>query len=107
MGSNLNLSKSNVNKINPNPTGVDPEEDPSAFVFVYPVPSSGELNVQCSMIHTGSAELLDLMGKRLLAKELDRGSLNLDISSQPDGIYFLRIKGSSGEVVTKKIVVQK
>lgn len=103
---NLNLSKSNINKLGPTPTGMKPTYTTGPAVQVFPNPTTGEFRVQSSRFKTGKCEVLDVMGRTVLAENLDNGTLNMDLSGELNGIYFLKIV-NEGETVTKKIVLQK
>jgi len=69
---------------------------------VYPNPSSGMYNVQSTMYNV-KAEVTDLMGRKIQTINLERGTTNLNLSNQPEGVYFLKISSESS-VFTKKIV---
>jgi len=104
MASNLNLSKSNVNKINPTATGVyNPEWAYSISIF--PNPSSGIFTIRSSAIIV-TVEVLDVVGKLIYSGSLTSGSNQLNLSKEVNGIYFLKIKSEEG-ISTKKIIVNK
>jgi hypothetical protein len=103
MAANLNFSKSNVNRLNA--LGVTPLADLASSIQVYPNPTTGKFKIQSAILKTGNAEVLDIHGRKVFSKNLERGTLNLDLS-ELNGIYFLRIVCENG-TVTKKIVVQK
>lgn len=106
MGSNLNLSKSNINKINPTVTGLQDNNTAAATVHVFPNPASGRFNVSSSIPSGGKAEVFDLMGRNVLSKSFEKGDFSLDLTGEVSGVYFLKIRHEKG-AVTKKIVLQK
>jgi len=78
-------------------------------VFIYPNPSSSHLIIQS----TGKAsiqhlEVFDVSGRMVFDKELENPTnmSKLDLSV-PNGIYFMKIRSSENEVLTKKILIQR
>jgi hypothetical protein len=69
---------------------------------VYPNPSPGMFNVQCSGLKKGKAEVVDIVGRKIVSETFEHGTMDLDLTKEPNGIYFLKIGNSA-----KKIVVQK
>jgi hypothetical protein len=73
---------------------------------VFPNPSSGIINL--ILPQTGSdVEVVDVLGNVIVAKNFQNsGNVQLDLSAQPNGVYFVRItNGASKEV--KRVVIQK
>ena len=104
--SNLNLSKSNVNIVNPNATGVS-SIDITSSVQVYPNPTNGKLQVTSYKLQISGLEVYNVMGEIVYRSPgITRQSSVIDLSSQHNGIYFLKIKSDEG-TVTKKIVISK
>ena len=87
-------------------TGVQEIKKPE--VVVYPNPASGVINIQSAVGSRQSAviEIVDLYGNVLL-EEVKRGRgevvMTVDVSSLPDGVYFVRILIDS-QIVVKKII---
>lgn len=71
---------------NPNPKRPDLE--------LYPNPAGDALRVQGST--PGQAEILDLLGRRVLEERVLGNSVHLDTSALPGGVYFLRLIPASG-----------
>ena len=84
--------------------GVDSKEEIS--FRIYPNPTSGVFNLVPGQISNSNMELhiLDFTGKTLQSEMLSGNtSYRLDISSFPEGVYFVRMK--DGETsVTKRVV---
>jgi hypothetical protein len=74
------------------------------WVSVYPNPNKGfctiELRVDAEMILTNA------LGEMLISKKVSKGKQILDLSSQADGIYFLKIKYETGYEI-EKVIKQK
>lgn len=82
------------------------------FPSIYPNPSTGLLNIKFKPeeVQSVDMDLYDLSG-RLVRKLIDRKTiqpepqtLQVDISDQPPGIYFIRI-AAGNEVKTERVVV--
>jgi hypothetical protein len=68
-------------------------ESVNATVTIYPNPTTGVLN--CQVDKSAQVQLYSAQGKLLLEQY---GSEEIDLSSQPSGIYFLRISGVDKEL---------
>jgi hypothetical protein len=80
-------------------------------VAVFPNPNAGEFSVSyfCSQRGDATLELMDMYGRTLEKTEFtDIAYFNQTIGSEAltEGIYFVRID-CRGEVVTKRVIVQK
>ncbi|OQX79913.1 MAG: hypothetical protein B6D64_04085 [Bacteroidetes bacterium 4484_276] len=81
------------------------EEDPLSAITVYPNPSTGIFNINIQGIeNTMKMEVLNSRGQLIYSTELN-SSRQLDLSSQPRGVYFVRLYNASS-VHLKKIVVK-
>jgi len=87
------------------------QEEKRGCVKVWPNPTAGQFNVQCSIFNVEfeTSELVDIYGKVLIAHniramgQLNNETLELDISHLPPGIYFIRIH-LENQTIVKKIV---
>ena len=88
-------------------TSVNEVELDNSF-SVYPNPSSGKFTIENKSPATTTYEtqISNIMGEEIYQKKSSGESFQIDISGQPNGIYFLRVKTSDG-VATKKIIVNK
>ncbi|CAH8281496.1 putative secreted protein (Por secretion system target) [Mariniflexile fucanivorans] len=77
------------------------EED----ITIFPVPTSGVLNIQFRKSVSGKVELLDITGKILISSSIKNRNTTLNLSNFPTGIYIARIY--SGESVSTKKIVKK
>jgi hypothetical protein len=76
---------------------------------LWPNPSSGHFNLLIPPGVTGDLQLtvLSADGRKILAKQLedyDQGPLGIDLSSQPSGVYFVRVQAGQ-KVYTERIVI--
>ena len=86
------------------------EDLPTDLIDVYPNPTRGLLNIsiQANDLQNVSIELLNSLGEVVSNKNLIefQGEINesFDISSEPSGVYLLRIL-LDGKVVTRKVTL--
>lgn len=76
----------------------------------YPNPTTGTFTIkgidQQRIVNT-QIEVYNVYGeKKFQSTNLQTSKSTIDLNSQPDGVYFLKIKTSEG-VVTKKLVINK
>ncbi len=81
-------------------------EEPTSFI-IYPNPTSRYLNVKNPII--GNYELFDISGRRVLYQKNSSISqeISFDLSSQNDGIYFLKISVDGNLKKTEKVILKK
>jgi hypothetical protein len=82
------------------PSGIgDKQQKNSTDFSIFPNPTSGLINIELTdHLVSGSFEICDIFGNRIIRKEIYRnGIYELDLTSQPDGIYVIRI--TNGEKV--------
>jgi hypothetical protein len=82
------------------PSGIGDEQQKKSTDFsIFPNPTSGIINIELTdPLVSGSFEICDIFGKRIIRKEVYRnGIYELNLTSQPDGIYVIRI--TNGEKV--------
>lgn len=73
---------------------------------IYPNPASDYLIVTLEQEVSGNISILNLVGNAIIDQPINALSMRIDITSLPEGIYFLNIQSDTGRVV-KKIKVQK
>lgn len=97
---------------NPVGTGAGPLPIRTDIVNMYPNPASGEFAVHYKVGEQGAVELsvYDVGGRRVLARTIARttagpGAEFFNASKLPAGVYFVRLRASHGENITRKLVV--
>jgi hypothetical protein len=85
--------------------GIQRLENSGEAIEVYPVPASGELMI-VSNTTLFKIELLNAIGQIICEKQLVPQSLQLDMSSWPNGVYLLRVYFSDNSSATRKVIVQ-
>ncbi len=86
-------------------TGIK-EMDFSKTVSVYPNPSEGNYQLNMDYVNNTVVDITDVLGKTVATLKVKDSKTLIDLTDQPQGIYFLMIRDESGHVLTKKIVKQ-
>jgi hypothetical protein len=75
-------------------------------MLLYPNPATHTFSlVSQAGIEVLSVEIMDLQGRELLYEKVRDNNLSFNVSSFPQGLYFIRINTSEG-VEVKKLVIQ-
>ena len=86
--------------------GVDEISGKSTDMNVYPNPASDFITVDASLIQTKcQLSILNLSGQELIARQITEPKTQIDISSLPSGVYFVRLT-SDKTVSTGKFIKQ-
>jgi hypothetical protein len=75
---------------------------------IYPNPSDGNVNIEFPELECRIKEIsvLDVTGKVILLKNNTmEGIYSFDLSKQPSGVYFVRIR-EEGKVYFRKVILQ-
>lgn len=74
-------------------------------ILVYPNPSSGRFKVQSLQYKVEDIEIFNVIGKHVCTiSSAGTGASFIDISTQPDGLYLLKVRTEGGVGVSKVIV---
>lgn len=78
-------------------------ENPAGEFSLFPNPSTGIVNI--NLTEAGSTiEVLDVLGNVVaMKKTTTAGTTQLDLSAQPNGVYFLRVNNENA----KRIIIQR
>lgn len=76
---------------------------PQSRVFVYPNPSNGIFQVQLSGYKIQGVEVYNVLGAKVFSGT--GASQSVDISSQPNGIYSIKVRTDRGDAM-QKIIIQ-
>ena len=70
-------------------------------------PNPGKEYVQIMANENGTYELIDILGKKLIANvQMEKlYPVRLDISQIPRGVYFIRFTSSKNQISLKKLVL--
>ena len=85
------------------------KENTTLEPFVYPNPTSGLFTIECKNTNFGncSFRIYDVFGKLLISNNLTKENSTIDLSGQPDGIYFFQLIEDGGNTGFQKIVKVK
>ena len=72
---------------------------------LYPNPTNGLITVRLNSNDTVQLRLLDIKGSQLLQRTVQQ-QVQIDMSAFENGVYFIELQ-ASGEVITKKIILQR
>ncbi|MES2287214.1 MAG: choice-of-anchor tandem repeat GloVer-containing protein [Bacteroidota bacterium] len=89
------------------------ENNSEIHFSVYPNPSSGILNLNLTSSantpykpENGSVVICNILGEKIYQCAIHNPQCEIDLSNQPAGIYFLKVKTEQG-IVSKKINITK
>jgi hypothetical protein len=71
---------------------------------IFPNPSTGKFQFTLNNILDEKIEITDVLGNIIMKSEIKNESVQLDLSDQSKGIYFVRISDEKGNLIVKKIV---
>ena len=70
-------------------------------------PSLATNDIQIQVPTAGNIQIIDLSGKTLTSFDAEAGTQNVDISSLPSGMYFVKLSSANGVIEMTKIIVSK
>ncbi len=90
-------------------TGINQLATGSSNITIFPNPNNGTFTIQSSVASGQlSVEIYDVLGQRVKSEELRAKSEEINISNQPNGVYFYRVITESGNTLgSGKVVIQK
>jgi photosystem II stability/assembly factor-like uncharacterized protein len=101
VGANGTILKNQPGKII---TTVD--EHPANCLTTYPNPSNGQFTVEMGKAARGQFTVYNLLGEKIYQFEISNPKLEIDLSDQPNGIYFIHVKADQ-DTSTQKITIRK
>jgi len=92
-----------------NATGINEISHESKNIKIWPNPTTGKFSIQSPIAGQVAVDIYNMMGEKVLTQKLTSAPLSMiDISSQPEGIYFCRVTDIDGKSLgTSKIIMQK
>jgi len=88
------------NKLTPTPASIN----------VYPNPSGGTFTFQTSVVRGQlSVEVYNVLGEKVYSQStIDKAQWTVNLTSQPDGVYFYRIISNTGSLIQSgKLLIEK
>ena len=103
-GDGLFLDNINISELTTSASSV-PNKN---LIKIYPTPSIDEINIDFTRLNqkVEDIEFYNHLGNILLSKKVKNQNSNheFDLSGFPSGIYFLSVKLSNGNLITKKVL---
>lgn len=78
-------------------------------IAVYPNPSNGKFQIlnKQSVLENLEMVIYNALGERIYSTSNITRAIMVDISSQPEGIYFMNVSSENKESFTQKLIIQK
>ncbi|MBX7052417.1 MAG: T9SS type A sorting domain-containing protein [Flavobacteriales bacterium] len=86
------------------PSSVQDETTTPAGLIVYPNPSSGQITFRADS-DIREIQINNSFGQLISLTKHNYGTVNLDLSSQPSGIYFYTLKNEQGQILTGRLMI--
>jgi hypothetical protein len=89
--------------------GVNNPAPVTKVLHIYPSPGSGNLSVEWDQFGNARTELLvyNPLGQVIRRVNKTLPKMNIDLSDENDGIYFIEIRSEDKTIATRKVVIQK
>jgi hypothetical protein len=86
-------------------TGIN-EVELDNSILIYPNPTSGKLTIQNKNLRLTNIEIeiFNVIGENIYKSQSSSQQFIIDISSEPSGVYFLKIISQDGSLAVKKII---
>jgi hypothetical protein len=78
-------------------------------ISLYPNPTTGQVTIEIKNYESGitNVEVYNILGQKVYSRSVIRNSqFVIDLSTQPDGIYLIRILDGSGNLLSQKKLVK-
>lgn len=98
-----------LNVVNSNVTDIPAISSNENTIGIYPNPTSGKFNLIMSQFENLKIKdigIYNMMGENVYSQTLKGANTTIDLSEQPNGIYFICIITNEG-IVNKKIVINQ
>ena len=82
--------------------GIPENEDSNNWVTVHPNPTSGFVSVKGENLRL--AEVVNMLGQKVLCVEGNGNELHLDITTLPAGMYFVNVTNEEGKNCVRKVL---
>ena len=84
------------------------ENNTETKIAVYPNPNKGVFSVQISNFasQTFIIEVFNLVGESVYSGSITSDNTQIDLQSQPNGVYFFKLIGNKGVLKTGKVIVE-
>jgi hypothetical protein len=88
--------------------GINSIASNASQISIYPNPNNGLFKIQSSASGQYTVEIYNVLGEKVKSFELTGNTNQVDLSSQPNGVYLYRVLSEKGNLIGQgKIVIQK
>lgn len=81
------------------------QKDVPSLISIFPNPSPGKFNLISNRLSPVSISIFNALGNRVYARALPPDQNELDLSSQPNGVYWYRIENGHKIVAAGKLMI--
>lgn len=92
-------------KIEGSGVGIE-ESNMNSEVLIYPNPSNGNITINTNATLVSQIEIFNVLGERIYKSLVTNTKFEIDLSSLPKGVYFIRIIDEQNTIKNKKIIIQ-
>ncbi|MES2836019.1 MAG: choice-of-anchor tandem repeat GloVer-containing protein [Bacteroidota bacterium] len=86
-------------------TGITHYSNLNTEVSIYPNPSNGIFTI-VSAEKIRDVVIVNVLGETIYSSQINTSKTEIDLSNQPEGVYFINLKTENGNA-TKKIIISK
>jgi uncharacterized repeat protein (TIGR03803 family) len=80
-------------------------------IDIYPNPGNGVFNIQLSVVsgQKSVVEVYNMLGEKVYSSSFNtqNSEFNIDLSSQPNGMYILKVQTKNGNTLVKRIEISR
>jgi hypothetical protein len=73
-------------------------------IALYPNPTTGKFQLIDESGNAYAAEVITILGKQIVLAPIQNNAVELDLSNQPEGVYFVVLHNNDGTSTSKRIV---
>ena len=85
---------------------VDESSALSDELSAYPNPSNGVFNLKTDKAENAQIKIYNMYGEYIYEQNFKSSNQQIDLSSQPNGVYFLQLKTAAGNSIKKVIIAE-
>jgi hypothetical protein len=88
------------------PTSVDDIQGVDG-ISIYPNPTKNMININFTIIKNSEISIFNMLGEVVyLTNSFSKNSISVDMSNQPNGVYFVRVK-TNDKLTTQKVILNR
>ena len=75
-------------------------------ISVYPNPSNGIFTIKTNNTSVSQLEIYNVLGEKIYKSAVINAQIEIDLSKQSKGVYFVQMVDDKNTILTKKIIIQ-